>query len=128
MITDYPQQSISLEFIKDLELYHTEKPYFVVIEEGEGKAPSTATNLELAPVHNISLQDIRGREADFTIERNGFKYVKHEAQVAANDEEDNWVAYSQEMARLIQEECGSEKVICYDYRVFPRRRVYHSRR
>lgn len=123
MISDYPHQLISLSFIKDLPLYHTEKPYFVVIEEGEGKAPSTDTNLELAPVRGIPLQDVRGRESEFTLECNGFKYLKHKTHASADDEEDNWVAYSQEMARLIQEECGAEKVICYDYRVGHERRV-----
>lgn len=117
MLLDYPHQTISLEFIKDLPLYQHEKPYFVVIEEGPDKPPSTATNLELAPVHDILLQDVRGREADFTLKANGFKYLKHETRVAADDEEDNWVRYSQEMASLIQEECAAEKVICYDYRV-----------
>lgn len=123
MISDYPRQLISLSFIKDLPLYHTEKPYFVVIEEGEGKIPSTETNLELAPVHGIPLQDIRGRESEFTLECNGFKYLKHTTHASADDEEDNWVAYSKEMARLIQEECGAGKVICYDYRVGYERRV-----
>jgi hypothetical protein len=132
-------QPITLEFIKPLPLYDHEKPYYMVLNspanpttadnDGEGteglQDPHSQTNIQLHLVHEIPVTNVRGREEEFTLEKNGFKFVKHESEALREKEgrweagggEQGWMEYVKETAGLVKRVVGAERVICYDYRV-----------
>src|ERR1700750_1613222 len=58
-----------LWFLQREDKHEAEKPYKLRYDPGEDVPRSNCTN-EL--VHQITVHDIRGREGDFTIEREGF--------------------------------------------------------
>ena len=117
----FPEQKISLEFIKDLRLYDTEKPYYMVLGDGDGEGQeghtTSETNIELERFHDINVHDVRGRESEFSTEGNGFTFLHHESEVAHDGGEGGMAAYINEVASLVQMECKADRVICYDYRV-----------
>ena len=121
MHSSFPLQKISLEFTQDLRLHDTEKPYYMVLGDGDGEGLeghiTSETNIELECFHNITVHDARGREYKFSVERNGFKFMHHESAIAHDGGEQGMAAYVNEVASLVQVECKAERLICYGHRV-----------
>ena len=66
-------------FLKDLELYHAEKPYFCLMPAtSANKADNEQMdNLEFESHHNIRIDDIRPLIATFKLDEYGFEVVQH---------------------------------------------------
>jgi hypothetical protein len=107
----------TLNFIKPLELYETEQPYFLNIPGSEPETQIIQTNLEYTPQDDITIEDIRGRTHEFSLEKNGFKVLKYDAEGLDQLQGSKVDTYCEEMAALVAEECNAVHAVCYDYRV-----------
>ena len=68
--------------------------------------------------HDVRIEDARGHEADFTLDRNGFALIK--ALTAVSDfysEDQIKQVYYPEVARLLQETLGASRVFVFDHNV-----------
>ena len=103
----------SMNFISDLDLYKTEKPYNCRAE-GLGEL----TNLVFEPYSGIPVNDVRGSEHKFSLEEHGFTFFKHKSNVTGDIGSIGFIkAYLDETVELLKDFFHSEKVICYDLRV-----------
>src|SRR5580692_12133582 len=73
--------------------------------------------------HEVTIEDARGREAQFTLDRNGFALVKAPTAVADfySPEEIKRVYYP-EVERLVRDKLGASRVFVFDHNV--RKRSY----
>lgn len=102
-----------MNFISDLDLYKTEKPYNCRAE-GLGEL----TNLVFEPYSGIPVNDVRGSEHKFSLEEHGFTFFKHKSNVTGDIGSIGFIkAYLDETVELLKDFFHSEKVICYDLRV-----------
>jgi len=113
----------TLKFLKDLPLYKEEQPY-----ELYGFPESTSsriTNCEFEELSDIDIEDVRGREGDFTIENCGFQFFNAPSSIPLIPEnfetpgahEDVIIAYLKETMGIVEKKLGSPRTICFDWRV-----------
>jgi hypothetical protein len=110
-------QHVRLQFIQDLRLYDTEKPYYMVQGEEDGIPESAKTNIVLETRSNVPVHDIRGMESALSLEDDGFMYFEHETQIGTRFDEDTISEDIKELLDWVQKQIVSERTICYDYRV-----------
>lgn len=105
-----------VDYTADLEIFKTEKPY--ELYQVEGLPQSDLTNVVYEP-HNIAcqLEDIRGRESNFSLHEHSFCYMKHTSQVPVVEEDDMMHPYATEVNGLLKQMFNTPHVICYDVRV-----------
>jgi hypothetical protein len=66
--------------------------------------------------HQVSLRNGRLYAADFTLEKNGFRFVHHDTRVADfYDEDEIRRVYYPEMEALIKAEAGAKRVVVFDH-------------
>ncbi|KAI6080634.1 hypothetical protein F4821DRAFT_251111 [Hypoxylon rubiginosum] len=104
-----------VDYTADLEIFKTEKPY--ELYQVEGLPQSDLTNVVYEP-HNIAcqLEDIRGRESNFSLHEHSFCYMKHTSQVPVVEEDDMMHPYATEVNGLLKQMFNTPHVICYDVR------------
>ncbi|KAH9904258.1 hypothetical protein F4778DRAFT_770269 [Xylariomycetidae sp. FL2044] len=73
----------TIKFYKPLEIHTFEKPYVCEFNVDQ-IANAKQTNVEFVN-HDICVQDIRGRESEFSLERNGFEILKDESILQLED-------------------------------------------
>lgn len=76
------------EFIKPLGLYETEKPYRLYIAPPKAKPDLPDTNVVLKRVSDIPVHDVRGRESELSLDKQGFEFIKHDQVFTAFDDDD----------------------------------------
>lgn len=66
--------------------------------------------------HDVRIEDARGRESEFTLDRNGFQLVRAPTKVGDfySDEEVKAVYYP-EVERLLKEKLGASRVFIFDH-------------
>ena len=68
--------------------------------------------------HKVTIEDARGREAEFTLDRNGFALIK--APTAVRDfysEDEVKQVYYPEVERLLRDTLGASQVFAFDHNV-----------
>ena len=106
---------VRLQYLKDDPLYDTSKP----IQVTPPFPRSSRTNVQLTPGPTEILNDVRGREDQFTLDNNGFRYVHAPTNFK------DWSSQPQiakeflpEMEELLKREVdGCDEVIFYDARI-----------
>lgn len=106
---------VTFQFIRDLPLFLDEKPYSVVRTKELPDDESTNIVYEECDVTDM-LQDIRGREGDFTLDKNSLCWLNHPSKIDITTEEDMMVPYAKEVNNLLRKIFKTEDVICYDLR------------
>ncbi|KAF5008550.1 hypothetical protein F66182_15640, partial [Fusarium sp. NRRL 66182] len=78
----------SFNFMKQVELYDDVKPYSIdnEIKRWAGHVPRS--NYQNSAVENVLVKDLRGREAEFTFEKNGFAIIEMESAMTYEDFDD----------------------------------------
>ncbi|KAI0837551.1 hypothetical protein F5Y06DRAFT_270740 [Hypoxylon sp. FL0890] len=66
--------SVQLRFLKPLEKYQNEKPYWLFVGKPDGV---DVTNVSLEAVSGIPVHDVRGEEQNYELDKHGFKFVSH---------------------------------------------------
>ena len=92
----------------------TEEPYQYVLAPPEGKEPN---NLGVEP-HDVTVHDARGREAEFSLDKNGFQWV-HWPSVEKDFTDDEVIKerYYPEVERLLKEVVGAKRVFIFDHTI-----------
>lgn len=109
-------EAVNFEYLADIPLYITEKPY--VIEQAEGVSDVDSTNVQSAYYDQSgNLHDLRGREKDFSIESHSFCFEQHHTDLDLVYEEESMIPYAEEVNQLLKDKFKTEHVICYDLRV-----------
>ncbi|OTA97592.1 hypothetical protein M434DRAFT_18984 [Hypoxylon sp. CO27-5] len=68
--------------------------------------------------HPVHITDVRGREAEFTLDGNGFQYVPHVAQEKDFlDEEHIKAVYYPETEQLLKDVTGASKIFIFDHTI-----------
>lgn len=109
----------TFQFLRDLDLYRQEKPYHFdgpLAPEHE----SRRTNLEYES-KPVLVQDGRQNIERFTIQKQGFKLIKHKTGTKINDGTYPSKAvvdeYLNEVVEVMKQEFDGSKVIVFDYAV-----------
>lgn len=80
-------------------------PIQVVTRESTTRDPRTTVRISQGPQETI--RDVRGREHEFTLERNGFKYVRNRPRFQDWESRDGiWIEYIEELKELVACEFG----------------------
>ena len=91
-----------------------ESPYIYVQDPPEGKAKN---NIGHEP-HPVVVQDVRGREHEFTLDKGGFQFVKHVSQEKEFDDEERIKnVYYKEVEELLKKEVGAKRVLIFDHTI-----------
>lgn len=107
----------SMNFIADLPLYKTEKPYNCQAKQLPG---GEVSNLVFETRTGVPVQDVRGSEHDFTLQEHGFTFIDHDSTVKGDVGSTEFLyAYLEETVDLIRNLYNTDKVTCYDLRVSP---------
>jgi hypothetical protein len=112
-----PDIQADLEFLADLPLYASEKPYLCLLEPREGLDPDKdrLDNLEYETHYGITITDMRGRP-ELSLENAGFQALKHTScfKDVVGIEDVN--AYKRETEQLLLGTLKASYVLCYDLR------------
>src|SRR5271163_2076594 len=98
----------SLYFFQNDECYRHEKPYgFKVPPDGY-----PCTNIKADKVDNLWIEDMRGSEKTFTVERNGFTVVYVDCKLAYEDYHDieKIQPYFRELEVILTDLLGAKRV------------------
>lgn len=107
---------VRLQYLKDDPIYKEQKPLQITPNFMDNQ---NKTNVKLAPGELETVQDVRGRENEFTLDRNGFRYCH--APTAFKD----WSSqpsiaqsYLPELETLLRKEIdGCDEIMFYDARI-----------
>jgi hypothetical protein len=114
--------AVTLNFIADLSLYDTEKPFAFNFNPGPDIPLDAQSNLRYEEHPDIKLQDVRSLpQGELTYESHGFRFLNHPSTspLTFTRGEDEVQQYCTSMAGFVLQEFGAEKAICYDFRVSP---------
>ena len=68
--------------------------------------------------HQVRIEDARGREAEFTLDRNGFAFVNAPSQLDDfYDADEIKAVYYPEVERLLRDKLGASRVVVFDHNV-----------
>lgn len=99
-----------LHYLKRL----AEKPTYYVTEP----PPGVPTWNGVDDPRQVRIEDARGREAEFTLDRNGFTMVKAPTQVRDfYDPDEIRSVYYPEVERLLRDQLGASQVFVFDHNV-----------
>jgi len=113
----------TLQFLTDIPLYQTEKPYKLL--NFPSIPPELSTNCQYINRHGIRLNSVRGREDQFSVDQCGFQILKHRfrctptrSQFEDRLQRDHLVQeYLSEVVYLVKKELCADRVFCFDWRV-----------
>jgi hypothetical protein len=99
-----------LIFLKRDSKFLTEKPYRLRYDPG-GEFPRT--NCETQVQTDVLVRDIRGSEAKYTLNRNGFQVLRMNSKLTPEEFHDRELVkgiYYEELSDLLKRELGAKKV------------------
>lgn len=107
---------VQLQYLKDDPIYHEQKPLQITPNFLDKE---NRTNVRLAPGQPETIRDVRGREADFTLDRHGFKYVHAPTKFKEWSSQPKIAeAYLPELEALLRKEVeGCDEIMFYDARI-----------
>ena len=113
-----PDLATSIEFIADLEIYQTEKPYYVLVaaESKIDVASTKTTNLEFES-HKVNVKDISSISHNYTLENAGFLVKKHTTSCMPIESRDAVRAYEIETQDFLRDHFKASHVVTYETRV-----------
>jgi len=108
----------TLKFLDWQELYETEKPFQIFINIPDEAEDKRTSNLVFEDVE-VAVHDVRGREKDFDLDTNGFRFLKHSSIL--DDFHSKALIediYLPEVEALLRKEVEDvDKVFFFDWRV-----------
>lgn len=116
-IAERPALQTSMYFLARSTLYEHEKPYSLRFEPEAGFPRS---NITMVKHEDIMIQDIRGREKDFSYEKNGFAILNLNTSLAYEDFEDKQKVidvYLKDVADLLRDFLHAERVQIFEHTV-----------
>lgn len=107
---------VQLQYLKDDPIYKEQKPLQITPNFLD---KDNKTNVKLAPGQLETIHDVRGREADFTLDCNGFKYVHAPTSFKEWSSQPKIAqSYLPELETLLRKEVdGCDEIMFYDARI-----------
>ncbi|MCJ1310491.1 hypothetical protein MMC25_004155 [Agyrium rufum] len=116
-----------IQFIKNLPLYQSEKPFQLFIDIPTSAPDQRKTNIEFS-THEVEIHDIRGQEEDFSLEKQGFqvgrleRWKEFEERIDSSKEasgktvdiRESYLSALEELLRIEVE--GVDRVAIFDWR------------
>jgi hypothetical protein len=123
MIVPQDEQA-RFKYLKWLDLYKIEKPFQLFLDIPEDSPDQRRSNLVYEDGPAETVRDVRGHEADFSVDRNGFAYIKHDFTLSNEEFQNNSVVestYLPECEKILRENLeGVDRVHFFDWRVSTR--------
>lgn len=109
----------SLKFLQWQELYEIEKPFQIFINIPDDAEDKRTTNLVFEDVP-VVINDVRGNQKTFTLNANGFQFLKHSFVLDHFDNKQSIEdIYLPEVEKLLRKEIEDvDKVFFFDWRVW----------
>jgi hypothetical protein len=113
-----PGVRATLEYLQNLPLYQTEKPYWCLLPPREGFDPDKhrVDNLEFEVHHDIPISDIREDKDNYVLDKCGFQVLSHQSKFSAIETARDVQTYKDETEELLKKELGAVFVRCYELR------------
>ena len=122
-----PSNVAEIEFLADLPLYQTEKPYLCLLSPERNIDPDEVRldNLEFEKYENIHVEDMR-EHPELQIDGCGFEYLQHQSSITEFSDPNDVDDYKKETEQLLQKRFAASKVLTYELRLrknqeFPRK-------
>lgn len=112
-----PDLTTSINYLADLELYKTEKPYACIISPSHSTENIETSNLEFEKRPGIHVTDIRGKESEYSVESSGFVVITHQTQLITVSTWDEIHEYKRETEEVLSKWFDAEVVFCFDVKV-----------
>lgn len=117
-----------LKYLSYDPLFEEEQPYELYgYSKDPTIKPGKITNCKFYVQDNVTVEDVRGTEKDFSLENAGFTFIKHQSRCTLtaehfeaggkNPDDDVVSSYLQETISLLEDRFHASKVICFDWRV-----------
>lgn len=113
---------ISLEFLSELPLFETEKPYELFLHEIPEELPKT--NCEYTTHNDIPIVDARSVDKVFSLDDCGFSFLPAAGYPAPSIEEfesvnatDIIVSYLEDTISFVSRHIKADRILCFDWRV-----------
>ena len=107
----------TIDFIADLSLYETEKPFFVYPSLTQSKySPDDELSNVQWETHPVTVHSIRDTP-DLVFEQAGFRYLEHESAYLSANDLDTAAKYQKETEELLGSCFNAEFIKCYIYKV-----------
>ncbi|KAK4445512.1 hypothetical protein QBC34DRAFT_306915 [Podospora aff. communis PSN243] len=112
------QIPVSINFLKRLELYKTEKPFRIHVGQPAGLPEMRTTNIETEP-KIVMLTDVRGKEGDYNLDTHGFQFVTHHQEFSSFTEAQAVEKeYLPEVETVILDNVpGADRAVVFDWRI-----------
>jgi hypothetical protein len=113
-----PANLAEIEFLADLPLYQTEKPYLCLLSPERGIDPDQVRldNLEFEKHSNIKVEDIR-EHPELQLDDCGFEYLQHQSAISEFTDPADVEVYKQETEGLLRDRFAAVKVLTYELRL-----------
>lgn len=107
-----------IDFIANLPLYESEKPFFVYPPVTQDRSISNEEDLSNVQweTHAVPVQTMR-RVAVPDFDQSGFKYLEHQSSTLPTSARSNAREYQKETEAVLQDHFQAELVKCYIYKV-----------
>jgi hypothetical protein len=116
---DSPVEKTTLQFIQWSDLYTTEKPFQIFIDLPPSAGDARRTNVVFEQ-REVILQDMRGSESSFSLDRHGF-IARHHARIPGLESPTTSfieTVYLPAVIELLKREVeGADRVVIFDWRV-----------
>lgn len=74
----------------------------------------------------VEIENVRGKEADYTVDKTGFQFFKRTPTVTDfTDEENIQKHYYPEIEQVLKESTGASRVVIFDHSTFRGRMIHH---
>lgn len=109
----------TIRYAKPLPLFKEEKPFIILSNLTAGENDPRRTNVEFEDGEEQVIHDIRGREAEFSLDAHGFQVAHHTTGVRRwNSARDIEEQYFREVEDLLRREmAGITEIHIFDWRV-----------
>ena len=113
-----PDTTGSIEYLQNLPLYATEKPYYALFAPSADFDPNAKRldNLEYEFHNDIRITDIRGLPSRPTLANYGFEVLEHESKHVALASREECRLYQRETEGMLADKLGAVFVKCYEVR------------
>ena len=113
-----PSTVAEIEFLANLPLYQTEKPYLCLLSPDLKIDPDEVRvdNLEFERHNGIPVEDMR-EHPELHLDACGFRYIQHQSELTEFTKPSHVDAYKRETERWLEKHFSAAKVVTYELRL-----------
>lgn len=105
----------SLKYLSRIPKFERERPYRLINVEPTPEVP--ITNMEFDTIQDVPIKDLRDINDRLSLKNDAMKLYMWPFDTSSLTCKEDIQKYNTEMAELVREELGAERVFVYDYRV-----------